>query len=346
MKGRPVDQLVYEYMFPKPRPSDPQNFHALLQRHLILEVRQEVHSFYGHLDTPEAKYPGLDYCHPTHRIRLSRWQWHRRLFRAFDALRLTANEIAGLTKWEGTKWAKERYEKEQGVKIRDTVADELADWIEPEERRTPARTIREATQETEDRGEAGDENMAEESEEEMESVGFALNQRLRERVAMRETGDSSMPLDEEWEQWLKNAIETGELPLVADQIARMTSERAPMSPDELFPARMMVAARAGQWHEIPDFLHDMIRASLEAQALRERQQQRLSASSETGVSTPSSSRLGVNPSTMSSRSSRGVTSEFSPTTGWRRTYSDLRLPVGDGGTTAPPRVHRTAQPGA
>lgn len=134
MKGRPIDQLVYEHLFPKPKPTDPPNFHLLLQRHLILEVRQEVHSFYGHLDTPEAKYPGLDYCHPIHRIRLSRWPWHRRLFRAFDSLRLTPHEIATLTKWEGTKWAKERYEKEQGVVIRDTTADGFPDWVEPEDR--------------------------------------------------------------------------------------------------------------------------------------------------------------------------------------------------------------------
>ncbi|KAJ9132013.1 nitrogen permease regulator 2 like protein [Pleurostoma richardsiae] len=271
MKGHPIDELVYEYMFPKARASDPQNFQALLQRHLILEVRQEVHAYYGHLDTPEAKYPGLDYCHPTHRIRLSRWQWHRRLFRAFDALRLTPSEIAGLTKWEGTKWAKERYEKEQGVKIRDTTADGFPDWVEPEDRTTPARSSeRETTQETEAHNAASDENMdGGASDEELESVGVALNERLRERVAARNAGDMSMPLDEEWEQWLKNAIETGGLPLVANQIARMSNDRnPPMTAEEIFPPRMVAAARDNRWGEIPDFLHDMIRQSLELEQNR------------------------------------------------------------------------------
>src|SRR6187549_1751815 len=134
MKGPSIDQLVWETMFPKPRQQDPPSFQHLLQRYLVLEVRQEVHSYYGHLDTQEAKYPGLDYTNKIHRIRLSRWPWHRRLFRAFDNLRLTNAEISGLTKWEGTKWAKERYEKEQGIVIRDTTADGFPDWIEPEHR--------------------------------------------------------------------------------------------------------------------------------------------------------------------------------------------------------------------
>jgi len=131
MKGKPIDEVVFDHLFPRPKPGEPQNFQALLQRNLIPEVRQETHSFYGHLDTQEAKYPGLDYSHPTHRMRLSRWPWHRRLFRAFDSLRLTRSEIATLTKREGTKWAKEKYEKEQGVIIRDTTADGFPDVDEP-----------------------------------------------------------------------------------------------------------------------------------------------------------------------------------------------------------------------
>ncbi|KAF9875772.1 hypothetical protein CkaCkLH20_06704 [Colletotrichum karsti] len=266
MKGRPVDQLVYEHMFPKPRASDPQNFHALLQRSLILEVRQEVHSFYGHLDTQEAKYPGLDYCNPIHRIRLSRWTWHRRLFRAFDNLRLTPNEIAGLTKWEGTKWAKERYEKEQGITIRDTAGDGFPDWVEPEDRPAlPARDTTSQSVDTDDASDPGDEDMdGEESDEELHSVGEALNQRLRERVAQRDAGDMSTVLDEEWEQWLKNVIESGELPFInSSQIAqRGVSDGILTQPP--FPSSMLSAARAGQWQDIPDFLHDIIRRTLEA----------------------------------------------------------------------------------
>ncbi|WYZ44214.1 hypothetical protein EsH8_VII_000650 [Colletotrichum jinshuiense] len=335
MKGRPIDQLVYEHMFPKPRASDPQNFHALLQRSLILEVRQEVHSFYGHLDTQEAKYPGLDYCNSIHRIRLSRWTWHRRLFRAFDNLRLTPNEIAALTKWEGTRWAKERYEKEQGITIRDTAADGFPNWVEPEDRPAPpVRNPRSRSVETDDATDPGDEDMdGEESDEELESVGVALNQRLRERAARREAGDMSTVLDEEWEQWLKNVIESGELPYIANESSQLTTD-ATLVPQALFPPRMLSAARAGQWQDIPDFLHDIIRRTLETQ----------NSSSEEDATAPA--RLPTLTSPNMTRERRGTDEHhIGGISNWRRTYSDLRLPVGDSAPS--PTLQRTAQaPGA
>ncbi|KAI1172493.1 hypothetical protein F4777DRAFT_581901 [Nemania sp. FL0916] len=286
MKGRPVDQLVYESMFPKPRATDVQNFQSLLHRHLILEVRQEVHSFYGHLDTQEAKYPGLDYCHPIHRIRLGRWPWHRRLFRAFDSLRLTNAEIAGLTKWEGTKWAKDRFERDSGIIIRDTAADDIAPWVEPENRpqvtgETPRALAQELLphqeedeeekeeveeeeveeEDEEDEDDIGDEDMeAEEAEEEsdgeLESIGFALNERLRERAARQEAGELSQHYQEEWEQWLKNAIESGQFPFLTDpnQQPRDTT----LIPRVLFPPSMLTEARAGRWDGIPEFLRNLI----------------------------------------------------------------------------------------
>ncbi|KAK4160989.1 hypothetical protein QBC43DRAFT_381021 [Cladorrhinum sp. PSN259] len=268
MKGRPVDQLIYEYMFPKPRQSDPQNFQQLLTRHLVLEVRQEVHSYYGHLDTPEAKYPGLDYTNQIHRIRLSRWQWHRRLFRAFDGLRLTYAEIQNLTKWEGTRWAKERFEREQGIKIRDTTADDFFDYVEPQNR-TPS-YYRASSEQTDDLGtnheDEEDEEDEESDDEELESVGEALNERLRERVALRNiSGDASVPLDEDWENWLKNAIESGELPHVADHIARFPRLHSTLTASDIFTPSMMAAARAGRWDNIPDVLHDRIRMTLETE---------------------------------------------------------------------------------
>ncbi|UQC88240.1 uncharacterized protein CLUP02_13763 [Colletotrichum lupini] len=339
MKGRPIDQLVYEHMFPKPRASDPQNFHALLQRSLILEVRQEVHSFYGHLDTQEAKYPGLDYCNPIHRIRLSRWTWHRRLFRAFDNLHLTPNEIAGLTKWEGTRWAKERYEKEQGISIRDTAGDGFPDWIEPEDRpAAPVRNPRSRSVDTDDATDPGDEDMdGEESDEELESVGVALNQRLRERAARREAGDMSTVLDEEWEQWLKNVIESGELPYLSnDDISPSRADPAAVAvvPQALFPPRMLSAARAGQWQDIPDFLHDIIRRTLENQ------------NSSSGEETAAPPRLPSISSRNAARERRGTDEHhIGGISNWRRTYSDLRLPVGD--SAASPNLQRMAQaPGA
>ncbi|KAI1844574.1 hypothetical protein JX266_009247 [Neoarthrinium moseri] len=331
MKGTPVDQLVYEYMFPKPRSTDPQNFHSLLHRHLILEVRQEVHAFYGHLDTQEAKYPGLDYCHHIHRIRLSRWAWHRRLFRAFDGLRLTRSEISNLTKWEGTKWAKERFERDSGIFIRDTAPEEVGQWIEPEDRPQALRATLRAQmlddqEDDQEEQDAADDDMdgEEESDGELNSIGIALNQRL---LARREAGDISEPLDEEWEQWLKNAIDSGALPFLTENLRHSTDPAAAaLVPQALFPPRMLSAARAGQWDEVPEFLHDMLRRTLQTEAAT--------------AATPSMPEMQG-----SARSARDILNIAS----WRRSYSDLRLPIGDGPTNTSSdsvRYNRTARPGA
>ncbi|KAJ0108944.1 hypothetical protein J7T55_005491 [Diaporthe amygdali] len=319
MKGRPVDQLVYEQMFPKPKPQDPQNFHALLQRHLILEVRQEVHSFYGHLDTAEAKYPGLDYTHPIHRTRLSRWQWHRRMFRAFDALRLTPSEIAGLTKWEGTRWAKVRYEREQNISIRDTAADGMSHWLDREVRITTSDSA-DGPDTTED------DTMAEvdedDSDGELESVGIALNEQLRERVAARNAGDLSLPVDEAWEQWFKNAVETGEISHMRERITHV-------SPQDLFPPRFIDAARAGNWHDIPEFLRDLIRDGLRAEDNRLQGRSAVPSPSSTASASSVFSLLSA-PLQPVSHSSRGSAT--------RSSYSGLRIPgafqgLDDGGTS-------------
>jgi hypothetical protein len=173
-----------------------------------------------------------------------------------------------LTKWEGTKWAKERFERDQGIRIRDTAADGLLNYVDPNDPYS-AQALRAGSEETDDpvaaREEHGEghEDEDEETDEELESVGVDLNERLRERVAMRHmSGDNSMPLDEEWENWLKHAIESGELPHVADQIARFPGPHNAL--EDIFPPRMMAAARAGQFDEIPDFLHVMIRQALES----------------------------------------------------------------------------------
>ncbi|KAF4989168.1 hypothetical protein FDECE_14792 [Fusarium decemcellulare] len=316
MKGRPVDQLVYEYMFPRPKSNDPQNFHALLQRSLIPEVRQETHAFYGHLETQEAKYPGLDYTHTTHRIRLSRWPWHRRLFRAFDGLRLTNAEIAGLTKWEGTKWAKEKYEKEQGYTIHDTTADGFPDWADIENLPRASRS------QSAEVGYVGlddlDNEMDVESDDELESVGVELNERLRDRVARREAGDTSAVLDEEWEQWLKNAIETGELSTyLSDQIFR-GSDSSSIVPAALFPPGLLSTARAGHWDEIPESLHPMLRRTLESEDPNRGILQAREATSTRSPTPASSLRRHL------------VGNAPRIRIPWpRRTYSDLRLPVGD-----------------
>lgn len=317
MKRRSTELLVYEQMFPKPRSQDPQNFHALLQRHLILEVRQEVHSFYGHLETSEAKYPGLDYNNRTHRIRLSRWQWHRRLFRAFDALRLTQNEISGLTKWEGTKWAKERYEREQNCVIRDTAMDGLPVWTGEQTTQRTTQPHR-APQPIGDTDEAMDQ-VDEDSEGELESVGIALNEQLRERLAARNAGDLSLPLDEAWEQWFKNAVETGEISAVRER------------------QRMLDNARIGNWHEVPSALQNIIRDALWA----EQRGMARGGRAHPGVSSVggplTSSQVGILSAPALSAPSLPPTSQTSPTS--RSSWTNLRLPGAFEADGVPPRTN-------
>lgn len=239
-----LSQLVHGTLFPKPRSSDPSTFAAHITRHLVPEVRLETSTFYGALDCIEAQYPGLDYSYPPHRMRLSRYPHHRRLFRAFDELDLTEAEIASLCRWEGTKSARDRYERDEDVRVRDTTADDVRpsspsrppsvhvhsqtrppvsmrqivdlfarqDSSIPHETRVRTQHLHEEEDreedddEEEDEDDDGEEDEEESSDEEVESYGIELNQRLLEAAAARERG-ANVPLDEDWEQWLKEAIE-------------------------------------------------------------------------------------------------------------------------------------------
>jgi hypothetical protein len=62
-------------------------------------------------------------------MRLGRFKHHKRLFEAFDNLGLTYGEIQDFCCWEGTKWARERYEKDEGVKVVDTTGDEIGPFV-------------------------------------------------------------------------------------------------------------------------------------------------------------------------------------------------------------------------
>ncbi|GAB7330074.1 hypothetical protein MBLNU13_g01753t2 [Cladosporium sp. NU13] len=103
------------------------------------EVRVEVGLFYGDLVTIEAKYPGLDYCYGPHRMRLGRFPHHARLFAAFDELNLTYQEIQDFCCWEGTRWARERYEKDEGCTIEDTTGDHIPLFVDPKQRQNEPR---------------------------------------------------------------------------------------------------------------------------------------------------------------------------------------------------------------
>ncbi|KAI0473807.1 hypothetical protein GGR56DRAFT_551120 [Xylariaceae sp. FL0804] len=338
MKGRSTDQLVYEFIFPKPKTSDPQNFQSLLHRHLIVEVRQEVHSFYGHLDTQEAKYPGLDYTHRIHRIRLSRWPWHRKLFRAFDGLRLTHAEIGGLTKWEGTKWAKERFERDSGFTIRDTASDDVGEWVEPEDRAQASRaTTRAESADVEEPSADEDMEGEDDSEGELENAIRAMRETLESQLEGGDRADPLVPLDEEWEQWLKNAIDSGELPFLTGNDLQQQTGDAAVPPQALFPPRMLSAARAGRWQEIPEFLHDLLRRTLASET-------------RAGEATTRNSDLPATSTTTSEgRAPWPRDSIFRvDAPHWRRAIAHLRLPAGEvnSSSASEVRIQRTAQPNA
>lgn len=240
MHKQAVAPLVHNHLFPNPKPNDPTTFAAHISRNLVPEVRVETATFYGALDCIEAQYPGLDYSRPAHRMRLGRFPWHRLLFRAFDELRFTDNEIASLCRWEGTLWARQRYERDEGVKVRDTTGDEIPTWVPPHRRvqRSKLRAGEEAPiyecegltddeddeeeeeeeeQEDEDMDDSDDAGIESEEEEEIQSVGVELNQRLLAATAARARGEEVV-LDADWEQWLKEAAERGTLTDVSDAL--------------------------------------------------------------------------------------------------------------------------------
>lgn len=233
MKRRSIDVLVYEHMFPHPKPTDPQCWSSFLQRNLIPEVRQETACFYGSLDTREAQYPGLDYSKPSHRMRLGRFTWHRRLFRAFNALRMTHSEIAGLTHWEGTRWAKERFEKEQNIVIRDTTGDHIKDWVEPELRRPEARPVPfldgagmgslDDVEEDDEELEGADET--DEDDNEDGDYGDDYSDPELERAMLNLNRPRAGISDEEYEYWLKEAAEADGISLPGHDLRRREHAR-------------------------------------------------------------------------------------------------------------------------
>ena len=258
MHKQAVAPLVYRHLFPAPKPNDPTSFAAHISRNLVPEVRVETATFYGALDCIEAQYPGLDYSKPAHRMRLGRFQWHRLLFKAFDSLRLTESEIASLCRWEGTLWARQRYERDEGIKVLDTTGDDIQPWVPPCRRpleaevRVGERALvcdgkvmpdGEEDDDEEEEGEEEEEDEAmndsddagaesEEEEEGLQSVGVELNQRLLAATAARARGEEVV-LDADWEQWLKEAAERGSL---ADVSSALMAGLPPLYRSELsFP---------------------------------------------------------------------------------------------------------------
>ncbi|KAK1064064.1 hypothetical protein LTR74_008990 [Friedmanniomyces endolithicus] len=142
----PIPHVLYAHLFPHPTPNDPPSFAAHLARNLVPEVRIEVATFYGDLNSVEARYPGLNYCSPAHRMRLGRFKHHKRLFDAFDTIGFTYSEIQEFCCWEGTKWARERYEADEGIIVEDTTGNEILPWVDRRAMRQDALLRRQCNQ--------------------------------------------------------------------------------------------------------------------------------------------------------------------------------------------------------
>jgi len=248
MKKPQIGELVMAKLFPIKKDTDPSEWQYHVRRNLLQEVRMETIRYYGAMDCLEAQYPGLDYNKHSHRVRLSHFTNHRRLFRAFDELRLTDGEIQKLCKWEGTRWAREEYEAHNGGPIKDTTWEGVADYKDkrttviqaprallpqPEQGKGLEVTavsphdlesdIDDAGMEDPDREDNGS---GEESGDELEqSVGVALNQRLLAATEARARGENAT-LDPDWEQWLKEAAERGTLPDLPHLLGSNPSVRA------------------------------------------------------------------------------------------------------------------------
>ena len=230
MRKPKIEELVMSRLFPQRKDVDPTDWQNHIRRSLVQEVRKENVCFYGTFNCLEAQYPGLDYAHPAHRLRLNRFPCHRKLFKVFDELRLTDYEIQRLCKWEGTRWARETYEANNRVKIKDTTWNGVDDFrnrratvtvasawtgeaIETESGEISDNDV-DSEDENDEMGDSdeGDEFSEAESEDELQrSVGVDLNQRLLAATEARARGEQAT-IDADWEQWLKEAAERGDLP--------------------------------------------------------------------------------------------------------------------------------------
>ena len=259
MKKPRIEELVTSRLYPQRKDIDPSDWQTHIRRSLIQEVRTETVCFYGPVDCLEAQYPGLDYANPAHRLRLSRFPAHRKLFRVFDELRLTNYEIQRLCTWEGTRWARRTYEANNKVKIKDTTWNGIEDFTNQRPTVTVAPSCTEEIEaepgeisdnnpdsEGEDEemidSDESDELSEEESEDELQrSVGVDLNQRLLVATEARARGEEAT-IDADWEQWLKEAAERGDLP----ELSRILDPSlTPSVPSQI----------SGYWsREIPEYL--------------------------------------------------------------------------------------------
>ena len=261
MRKPRIEELVISRLFPQKKDIDPSDWQNYIRRSLVQEVRQENVCFYGTTSCLESRYPGLDYADPAHRLRLNRFPCHRKLFRVFDELRLTDYEIQRLCKWEGTRSARETYEVNKRVKIKDTTWNGIHDFRGRTATITVASTCTGGAMETETgdisdndvEPEDGNEEMRdygeseeppeEESEDELQrSVGADLNQRLLAATEARARGEEAT-IDADWEQWLREAAERSNLPNINRSSNALLTLATPSQTPRMYWGR-----------EIPEFL--------------------------------------------------------------------------------------------
>lgn len=235
-----IQELLYRKTFPRPKQGDPTSFYAHIQRHIVGEVRIEVQIYYGALDTLEAQYPGYDYTHPPHRRRMSRYPWHKRLFRVFDELGLTKSEILELCQWEGTRAAKEKYEREAQTEVRSTTLDLVAeaprgtgpravfeDWCK--DRPTKPSEDDMAVTPSQNKDEVADATHNQQPPEPTAPVSTAnILDLLRTAVQARSDLEASVATTQAWEQWLKEALERHEMDIdtLMTEIQTIDAERS------------------------------------------------------------------------------------------------------------------------
>ena len=216
----------------------------------------EVQTYYGALDTLEAQYPGLDYTYLPHRRRMSRYPWHRRLFRVFDELGLTDNEILNLCQWEGTRAAKERYEREAQTEVKTTTANDVVsappgsgpravfeEWFShapSEERSSDGETV----VEVEKKSEPEDvDKVNEDLDDTVPTQPQEMLELLRTAVQSRSRAISTMATSQAWEQWLKDALERHEMDIdsIMAALESIDAEPIPTPDDDQDPQPVMSA---------------------------------------------------------------------------------------------------------
>ena len=222
MKKPEVWKLVLGRLLPAKSDFSRDDWRTYIHRYLLPEIQAETLRFYGETTSPEALHPGLDYANAGHRARLQVFPRHNQLFCVFDKLRLTDGEIQALCKWEGTLLAKEHFERQHKMEVKDTTWDGIQQYnkqtpsayLMPIRRSqrgglAPSKTASELTSDDEvvmDDEEMGNseengEEFLDESEDELQgSYGVELNQRLMDGT-----------MDADWEQWMKEAIERGDV---------------------------------------------------------------------------------------------------------------------------------------